>query len=290
MAEYSATLRILVNDWVDDGPFLAEHGLAYWLDISAGDRQYHLLFDTGQSGTALVHNAAGLRVDWASLDAVVLSHGHVDHSGGLMEALRLCGRRLPVILHPEALCPKLKTSPSLRSVGLPLGRERLEEAACLLATHEPLTLIPGVQTSGEVPRKTNFERVQGFQTLRHGRVEPDELLDDQALFIHLPDAGLVIVTGCAHAGIINTIQHGLALTGATRLSAIVGGLHLQSASPEQVSQTLTELQAFSPRLLVPLHCTGDPAIGELTRVFGTRVQRATVGTELRFQSGQPTAP
>jgi 7,8-dihydropterin-6-yl-methyl-4-(beta-D-ribofuranosyl)aminobenzene 5'-phosphate synthase len=197
---------------------------------------------------------------------------------------------VPVILHPEALCPKLKTSPSLRSVGLTLGRERLEEAACLLAAHEPLTLIPGIQTSGEIPRKTNFERVQGFQTLRHGRVEPDEMLDDQALFIHLPDAGLVVVSGCAHAGIINTIQHGLALTGATRLSAVVGGFHLQNAPPEQVTQTIAQLQAFAPRLLVPLHCTGDPAIGELTRVFGTRVQRATVGTAFRFESGHPTAP
>ncbi len=290
MAEYTVTLRVLVHDRVDDGPFLAEHGLAYWLDLSAGDRQYHLLFDTGRSGSALAHNAAALRVDWDSLDAVVISHGHATHSGGLGEVLRRCGRRVPVILHPEALHPKLKMSPSLQNVGMPLGRERLEETACLLATHEPLTVTPGIQTSGEIPRKTDFERVRGFETLRHGRVEPDEVLDDQALFIHLPDAGLVIVTGCAHAGIINTIQHGLALTGATQLSAIVGGFHLTGASAQQVTQTITELQMFAPRLLVPLHCTGDRAIGELTHAFGPRVQRATVGHEFQFQSGLPTAP
>jgi 7,8-dihydropterin-6-yl-methyl-4-(beta-D-ribofuranosyl)aminobenzene 5'-phosphate synthase len=290
MTEYAVTLRILMNDWTDSGPFLAEHGLAYWLDLTAGDQHYHLLFDTGQSAKALAHNAAALRVDWASLDAVVLSHGHHDHSGGLQEVLRQTGRRIPVILHPDALCPKLKLTPSLQQVGMPLGRDRLEEAACLLEAHEPLTVTPGVQTSGEIPRKTDFERVRGFLTLRQGRVEPDEMLDDQALFIHLPDAGLVIVTGCGHAGIINTVQHGLALTGATSLSAIVGGFHLNGAPPEQVAQTIARLQAFAPRLLVPLHCTGEVAIGEMARAFGPRVRRASVGDELRFQSGHPTAP
>ena len=290
MSEYTATIRVLVNDATVEAPWLAEHGLAFWVHVVAGGIQYQLLFDSGQTAQVLAHNARAMKVDWAALDAVVISHGHDDHTGGLLEALRLCGRRVPVILHPDALLPKLKTMPMLRAIGMAHRRDQLDEAGCVLVTHEPVPLMSFMRTSGEIPRKTAFERPEEFQTLRDGRVERDDLCDDQALFIHLPDAGLVVLTGCAHAGIVNTVTLGLELTGATQLAAVIGGFHLLRSTPDRLRRTVEALHAMEPTLLAPLHCTGDQAMAELSRAFGNRLHHAHVGSELQFKSGYPTAP
>lgn len=289
MREHAVTIRVLVNDATRDEPWLAEHGVAFWVEVVGGGRPYCFLFDTGRTAQVLAHNARAMNVDWAAAEAVVISHGHNDHTGGLLEALRACGRRVPVILHPDALLPKLKTVPVLRAIGAPHRWEQVEEAGCLLATREPVGLIAGVQTSGEIPRTTVFEGPEEFQTLRDGRVERDDMRDDLALFIHLPDVGLVVLTGCAHAGVVNTIRHGLALTGATRLRAVIGGFHLIRATPDRIRQTIEALHALQPELLVPIHCTGDHAVSELSRAFGERLRYAHAGSELRFESDRSGA-
>ena len=284
MGSHALRVCVLVNDATRDEPWLAEHGVAFWVEVVGGTQPYCFLFDTGRTAQVLAHNARAMHVDWSAAEAVVISHGHNDHTGGLLEALKACGRRVPVILHPDALLPKLKTVPILRTIGAPHRWDQVGETGCLLATREPVQLVAGVQTSGEIPRTTAFEGPEEFHTLRDGRLERDDMRDDLALFIHLPDVGLVVVTGCAHAGIVNTIRHGLALTGATRLRAVIGGFHLLRATPERIRQTIEALQALQPELLVPIHCTGDRAVAELARGFGERLRYAYVGSELRVES------
>ncbi|RPI09483.1 MAG: MBL fold metallo-hydrolase [Zetaproteobacteria bacterium] len=284
MGSQALRVCVLVNDATRDEPWLAEHGVAFWVETIGGGRPYRFLFDTGRTAQVLAHNACAMNVDWATAEAVVISHGHNDHTGGLLEALRGCGRRVPVILHPDALLPKLKTVPVLRAIGPPYRWDQVERTGFLLPVRDPVHLVAGVQTSGEIPRTTAFEGSEEFQTLRDGRVEPDDLRDDLALFVHLPDVGLVVVTGCAHAGIVNTIRHGLALTGATRLRAVIGGFHLIRATPDRIRQTVEALHALQPEILAPIHCTGDHAVAELSRAFGDRVRYAYVGSQLRIES------
>jgi metal-dependent hydrolase (beta-lactamase superfamily II) len=136
---------------------------------------------------------------------------------------------------------------------------------------------------------TAFEGPEEFQTLRDGRVERVELRDDLSLFIHFPDVGLIVLTGCAHAGIVNTIQHGLSRTGATRLHAVIGGFYLVRASIDRIRRTVEALQTLQPEVLAPLHCTGDRATVELSQAFGDRLHFAHVGSVFEFPSMPPVA-
>jgi len=278
MGSHALRVCVLVNDATRDEPWLAEHGVAFWVEVVGGTQPYCFLFDTGRTAQVLAHNARAMHVDWSAAEAVVISHGHNDHTGGLLEALKACGRRVPVILHPDALLPKLKTVPILRTIGAPHRWDQVGETGCLLATREPVQLVAGVQTSGEIPRTTAFEGPEEFHTLRDGRLERDDLRDDLALFIHLPDVGLVVVTGCAHAGIVNTIRHGLALTGATRLRAVIGGFHLLQTPPAEVARIVAAFRELGVARVGATHCTGPEAIKLFKETYGDRFISGGVGT------------
>jgi 7,8-dihydropterin-6-yl-methyl-4-(beta-D-ribofuranosyl)aminobenzene 5'-phosphate synthase len=274
-------IRVVVNNATVEGPWLAEHGVAFWVDARKGAREAQILFDTGQTARVLMHNAAIVQVPWGTLACVALSHGHYDHTGGLVEALRACGRRIPVVAHPDAFLPKLKVGPPLREIGVPHRRDEIDGLASVVATRDPVGLADGSQTSGEIPRVTPFEGPEGFLTVRGDRMEPDAVRDDLALFFHDADGGLVVLTGCAHAGIVNTVRHGLTLTGATRVRLVMGGFHLVNASEERIRQTIDALKVMEPERLVPLHCTGDRAMAALAHAFGDRLEFAHVGSEIR---------
>ena len=191
--------------------------------------------------------------------------------------------RVAILAHPDIFLPKLKARPALNFIGLPFNRAEAEAAgAIMLEARGPVTIAPGLTTTGEVPRLENFEKVEGFWTVKEGQYCPDCMPDDQALAINLPGKGLVVVTGCAHSGIINTIRHAQKITGVKELHAVIGGFHLMGADEKRIDATAKALQNLDPAIVRPGHCTGQKAVCRLQEALGERCRPLTVGDTIQL--------
>ena len=257
------------------GPFVAEHGLS--LLIESGDKR--ILFDTGQSG-AVVNNLSLLGVHPATLDAIVLSHGHYDHVGGLMAVLQHAAKPLPVYAHSDIFQTRISIAGKRHSIGIPFTEPQLSSlGAQWVLSKAPAEIIPGLWFSGQIPRQTDYEKGDArlLTCTSDGCCSEDPIPDDVSLF-HGSEQGLRVIGGCAHAGIINTIRHGLLVTGQTRLHTWIGGTHLAPVSAEQQNATLDALEKFAPELIAANHCTGFAMMATLRERFGSRFAPAFVGT------------
>lgn len=243
---------------------LAEHGFSALVTVRRGNATTSVLFDTGLSPDAMVTNADRLGVDLSDVHAVVLSHGHFDHAGGLAGlAGRRGARSLPMVVHPLAFSRRRLTLPGDSADELPtLSRRALTgEGFEVIERRQPSLLVGGcVLITGEVDRTTDFEHGMppAHQRWSGSGWEPDPLvLDDQALIVHVRDKGLVVVTGCGHAGAVNIVRHAQRLTGVPRLHALLGGLHLNGGFfAPSIAPTVEALTELAPDLVVPGHCTG----------------------------------
>ena len=273
-------IRVVVEDSDSqvDARLWSQHGLSFFLEVDIGPEKMRILMDTGASPEVTLHNFALLEIDPADLHMIILSHGHYDHTGGLVGVLRNVHRRIPVLAHPQIFSPKLKISPFLKYIGMPFSRAEAEAAgAVFLPSRSPALLAEGLTTTGEVKRDEPLETVEGFWTIREDQYCLDSILDDQSLVAHVEGKGLVVISGCAHAGIINTVRQAQRITSAKEIYAIIGGFHLYSASPERVEATAKSLQRFDPKVVRPGHCTGQRAISRLQEVLGDRCQLLACG-------------
>ncbi|MBO8129777.1 MAG: MBL fold metallo-hydrolase [Peptococcaceae bacterium] len=257
-----------------------EWGLALLVETGG----VRILFDTGERGHLLT-NAAALGADLKSVDALVMSHGHYDHAGGMQAFLRLRGR-LPVYAHPDFFTSHYGALPKAHYIGVPFCREELESSgAKFIFTREPREIAPGIWVSGEVPRKTGFEKGDNrLFCLENGHKKvPDPLRDDMSIYCVTPQ-GLVIILGCAHAGLVNIIEHARQVTGVNRVYGIIGGTHLGPAPVAQLEATIVFLQGLDLQFLAPNHCTGLPVMARLAGIFGPRFHFAPAGVSFTLPS------
>jgi 7,8-dihydropterin-6-yl-methyl-4-(beta-D-ribofuranosyl)aminobenzene 5'-phosphate synthase len=264
---------------------VAEHGFSALVTTRRGDRSHTVLFDTGISPRGAAENLQRLGLDHTSIEAVVLSHGHFDHAGGLEGFLGLRGLGRPLVIHPLVWTRRRLAVPGLPTVELPtLSAGALQAAGWDVVERRQASLLldRSVLITGEIDRTTDYERGMPFHERRHGDSwEPDPLiLDDQALVVHVRDRGLVVLTGCGHAGAVNIARHAMRLTGVSRLHAMLGGFHLSGPAFEPIIEpTLAALAEMDPSLVVPAHCTGWKAQHRFAAVLPAAFVPSAVGTE-----------
>jgi 7,8-dihydropterin-6-yl-methyl-4-(beta-D-ribofuranosyl)aminobenzene 5'-phosphate synthase len=257
---------------------LGEHGLSFYIETE----RRKILFDTGQN-LAISNNAEVLGIDLGQIDAVVLSHGHYDHTGGLKSLLQ-CNHRFALYGHPDVFGRKLKGADTeYKYIGSPIKKEEIENSGIALKlTSAAEKIAPGIMTTGEIPLKNDFEQVEsGFLVQASRQRKPDTLADDQALILDTHQ-GIMVLLGCSHRGVINTLNRVVELTGKNEIHAIFGGLHLAKASDMKLLKVMDQLHAFGLQKIGVGHCTGFRAIQALSTAFKDRVFLNTVGNVMEF--------
>jgi 7,8-dihydropterin-6-yl-methyl-4-(beta-D-ribofuranosyl)aminobenzene 5'-phosphate synthase len=263
----------------------AEHGFSMLVTIQRGDDRSHIVFDTGMSPDGMAANMRRLGINAADVEVVVLSHGHFDHTTGLDGFIRAVGRpNIPIVVHPHLWTRRRLAIPGIDPVEIPtMSKRAVEDAGFeIIEARQPSLLFKdSVLITGEVARTSGFEAGMPFHEADHGSGwEPDPLiLDDQALVVNLRGAGLVVLTGCGHAGIVNIVRHAQRLTGIDRVHAIVGGFHLNGPlfSPI-IPPTVDALAALAPDVIVPAHCTGWVAAHTIAARLPDAFIQNSVGT------------
>ena len=260
------------------GNFLAEWGLSILVETD----NLSILLDTGQ-GISASYNADILGIDLSKIDKIVLSHGHYDHTGGLRQLLRKMRKEIEIIAHPDIWTAKYSSrqeeQASYRYIGIPFSRHELESlGANFNLTTKSTKISDSIMTTGEIPMVTKFEEIEPYLLIKeNSSFQPDKLLDDQALVINT-ELGLVVILGCSHRGIINTLYYAQQLTKVKRVHTVLGGCHLIDASKERIKLTIAALRELDVQKLGVSHCTGLPAAMLMAQEFGDKFFFNNAGT------------
>ncbi len=267
---------------------LAEHGLSCLIKVYVGSEERWILMDAGLSSECLLHNMAALNVDLDKIESVVLSHGHFDHIGGLLEFFNHVSGEIPLVLHSDAFLERRLNNPAVGPVDIPgLNENSLENAGAeIIKSEKPSTLASArILLTGEVERTTTFEN--GFpwaEAKINGQWVVDPFKDDQGIVINLKGKGLVVISGCAHAGIINTVNYAKKITQVEEVHAILGGFHLTGSLFEPIIHpTVDNIKKINPNYVIPMHCTGWNAINKFKKEMPDNVILNTVGTTYVFE-------
>jgi 7,8-dihydropterin-6-yl-methyl-4-(beta-D-ribofuranosyl)aminobenzene 5'-phosphate synthase len=260
--------------------FLGEWGLSILVETESS----RVLLDTGLS-TSAVYNADLMGIDFSTIDAIVLSHAHGDHTGGLRHVLMRARKQVQVIAHPDIWIPKYVVYGELsRYAGIPYVKEDLESlGASFNLTRKPFKISDDIMTTGEIEMTTDYETIDDRLAVKKGnKMIPDPLADDLAIAVRTTE-GFILITGCAHRGIVNTVRQVQKLTRGKYIHTIIGGTHLMVASPERVEKTAKALEELGLQRLGVSHCTGFNASAALAREFGDIFFLNNAGTQITIE-------
>ncbi len=288
-------------------PLLAEHGFAALVELK--DAGVRILWDAGMTSIPLLENMGRLEIDPATIDKIALSHGHHDHSAAMTDVIReiaRCptprewekdapleeirrwakGRQVPLIVHPAAFRERWRIEKNGKKYGPSVVPRAEWEAvgAEVILSEGPYQLGPGCWTTGAVPR-LSFEQAgtpSSFAYREDDQFIRDHIDDDQSIVIHVEGKGLVVLTGCAHSGVVNTVSYAREISGVGDVWAIIGGFHLASASDEEIQRTIDEIGKMKPKMVVPTHCTGFKAMSHFARQMPDEFVLGGVGTTYLF--------
>jgi len=300
---------LISNQMISKSP-IAEHGFSALLEISYvhenTTRSNKFLFDTGVSKDGIVYNSDVLGVNLRDIETIVLSHGHFDHISGLISILRRLKKSVEIIVHSEAFLRRWLVYPNGNKARMDfLNEEEINQAGGIIRKVDKISFLPRnenmlsnkrtdhpnnrVMISGEIPRVTKFEKgfsLQYKEKDNENDLIPDPLVcDDQALIMNVRNKGLIILTGCGHAGIINTIKFAKKVTGIERIHCVIGGFHLSGQDYEDsISLTLAELTKVDPHYIVPCHCTGWKATNKIIDMMPEKFIQSSVGSTFLFQA------
>ena len=284
-----ATISILAEDTIGfDTPFLGRFGLSMLLEMAADSGEETILYDTNSAAEPILHNLNIFNKSIEDIGAIFLSHCHYDHTDGLAGILEVIDRPIPVIAHPEIFRPCFEINPDgIRHIGIvSQDQSSLEQlGATFTLTGMPLNLMSGVTTSGEVERVTSFELLEDLYTIIDGKVVQDHEKDDSAVVLNFAE-GLVILTGCCHAGIVNTMTHARKITGVEKIHAIVGGLHLIDASEEKITRSVEALRDVD--WVFAGHCTGFGGLHRIAFEKGDHFAQIHTGSMIHFPIKDPS--
>jgi len=267
---------------------IAEHGFSMFIHVFRNGKSAYVLFDTGSSSEGVVTNAEGMGLNLREIECIVLSHGHYDHFGGLLSTLRAVNRdNSSIIVHEDMFKIRGVANPDRSIRKYPeFPTETQISPAKYVRTKQPHLIADNtILVTGEIPRKTDFEK--GFlqhRVFESGKWQPDPWIwDDRAIVINVRQKGLLVVSGCAHAGIINTVLYAQQITGGTNVHAIIGGFHLAGKECEsRISQTVEQMKLLNPKLIAPSHCTGWRGIHAIAEALPYAFVWNSVGNLYRF--------
>ena len=268
----------------------AEHGLAYYVETVVNGKASACMFDYGLDPVGVMNNIALLGLDLGKANAFSLSHGHFDHWMGAVSILKQNQSRIaggtPFYVGEEAFARRYSLRPGTTEAA-DLGQLKKEDIEALglkvVEVKNPVQIIPGAYFTGNIERVTTYEKVPPSLLIKRGeKPEPDDFRGEQALFFNVKGKGLVVLSGCAHAGIVNTVKHAQKIAGTDKIHAVMGGFHLINAKPEVIQNTVADIKAMKPDYIVPTHCTGFEAIVAFSKEMPNEFTFNTAGTQYTF--------
>lgn len=290
-------IRVLADGNVQAGRVIGEAGFAALVRVRYDDSsEFQFLFDTAGGTLALEHNVKLMKEmldrDLSSIEMIILSHGHWDHVAGVLKIINMIEKPVPVLCHPDALLHKIFTEESGKKHEIGIheyySESELEDKTKVISTKEPYEVADGIMTTGVVPRTNDFEKLTGnlqkITTTRNGKETPDLIEDDLSVIFQMKDGSVVILTGCCHSGVVNTVDHAVSLTGSSSVIGIVGGLHLHDASKERLTKTIEYLNHYPLSTVGACHCTGLKGRAALMYAFEKPFKDVGAGSVLKFES------